>query len=223
VPKRRSSGPLTPGQLAELAEKSLHSAVVLISDAMDLFDHGSSPHAYAAAVLAGEEFGKCQLAVGTIGRTDADGAYWKDFWSSFYNHGPKLAYAARIAAPYVAEGLIDAFIEFLGRALQEQRREAGIYVNVVDGAIVTPGDEISEDEARKAIETLAPVIDLYDRMFKESGLAAAMLSGRPNAERMRAALESRDLNEVRRVWEETTGAPPTDYHLATIEDSWRDE
>ncbi|MPZ53323.1 MAG: AbiV family abortive infection protein [Acidimicrobiia bacterium] len=60
VPGRRSTGPLTREQLAELAEKSLQSAVVLISDATDLFEHGSTPHAYATAVLAGEEFGKCQ-------------------------------------------------------------------------------------------------------------------------------------------------------------------
>lgn len=223
MPKKKASGPLGREQLANLAEASLHGAVVLIADAMDLYQRGSVPHAYATAILAGEEFGKCQLAVGTIGSGAKGSDYWREWWATFYGHGPKLARAAHLAAAWVPTALVDAFVRLMDAALTTQRREVGLYVDIVDGEVVTPGDAISDQEAREAIEVFGSVIDLYDRMFKPTGLARAMLKSQPQAETMRAALDSRDLEAVREAWKETTGEPASDWQIAMIERTWHEE
>jgi AbiV family abortive infection protein len=186
VPSQRASGPLTDEQLAALAGASLQSAVVLISDALDLHKLGSVPHAYATAILAGEEFGKCQLAVGAVGHIAsaeeaAEDRYWRQFWTSFYGHGQKLIRTAWIAKAWIADELVDAFVALLDGALFSQRREAGLYVDVIDGVVVTPGKAISEAETGEALDVIGGVIAAY-----RSILVPASLSSCCSRDRMRS-------------------------------------
>jgi AbiV family abortive infection protein len=97
VPTKKASGLLTAEQLGAIAEVSLENAAYLIGEARGLIATGAVARSYSLAVLAAEEFGKCQLAVGSVGREAEQADYWKEWWSVFYGHGPKLARAAEIA------------------------------------------------------------------------------------------------------------------------------
>jgi AbiV family abortive infection protein len=154
VSRKRQKGPLTPKQLGEVAEASLANAADLIGEARALFEAGAVARAYSLAVLAGEEFGKCQLAIGSVGRDTAGDDYWRDWWAVFYGHGPKLAQAAFIANQFLSMELVEAFLRILEPALEDQRREVGFYVDVVAGGAVSPATAIDAEEARDAIGNL---------------------------------------------------------------------
>jgi AbiV family abortive infection protein len=219
VPSKSSKacGPLDPEQLEDVAEASMANAVVLLADARRLAGAGSVATAYSMAILAGEEFGKCQVAIGAVGRVDPSEDCWRDFWRAFYGHAAKLARAARIMYRWLPKELVERFVGVLKPALEQQRREAGLYVDVVNGVAVTPDERITEDEATDAIETIGAVLGLYSAIFStENPLAEAFARSRPQALRMRAAIESRDREEIRRVWHETTGRALGDAELDSM-------
>jgi AbiV family abortive infection protein len=86
------------------------NAVVLLADARRLAEAGSVATAYSIAILAGEEFGKCQIAIGAAGRVDPSDEYWRDFWRAFYSHADKLARAAHVMASWLPPELVERFI-----------------------------------------------------------------------------------------------------------------
>lgn len=193
------------------------NAVVLLVDASRLAETGSFATAYSMAVLAGEEFGKCQVAVGAVGHIDPSEEYWRDFWRAFYGHADKLARAAHTMSNWLPDELLGRFVRVLKPALEQQRREAGLYVDVVNGVAVTPDERITEEEATDAIETIGAILDLYSATFSEDNpLGEAFTRSGPQAQRMRAAIESRDRQEVRRVWGETTGHTLDDDELDSM-------
>ena len=213
----KARGPLSPEQLGDVAEASMANAVVLLADARRLADAGSVASAYSMAILAGEEFGKCQVAIGAVGHVDPGDGYWRDFWRAFYGHADKLARAAHIMYSWLPYELVERFVGVLKPALEQQRREAGLYVDVVNGVAVTPDERITEDEATDALETIGAILELYSAMFSdENPLAEAFAQARPEALRMRAAIESRDRDEIRRVWRETTGRTLDDDKLDSM-------
>ncbi len=228
VPNKKASGPLSAIELATLAEASLTNATAIVGEARMLHDAGSIPRSYSLAVLAAEEFGKCQLAVGTLGRrpkdAEAEAAYWKEWWGIFYWHGPKLVRAAGMAGQLLPVGLIEPFIRHLEAALRTQRRESGYYVDVVDGQVVSPMDAIGREEAAEAIQCFSIVIEAYADMFREVGLATAYLEQHDGKGRdMREALASRDPDRVRSTWEATIGNPIDEERLKDIVDGWAAE
>lgn len=137
MPRRKSSGPLTAEQLAVIAEASLANAVELISEARLLHDAGAYPRSYSLAVLAAEEFGKCQLATGTLGQSVDDAKYWKEWWVVFYGHGPKLTRAVATSL-FLTDELKAKFIALLETATKQQRREVGFYLDVREGQPTSP-------------------------------------------------------------------------------------
>ena len=191
VPNKKASGPLTPEQLATLAEASLSNAVALIAEARGLLVAGATARAYSIAILAGEEFGKSQLAAGAVGRVAETAGYWKSWWRDFYGHGPKLARAALNARMFLPTELVKGFSSTLERALKEQRRETGFYVDVVDGRPVSPVDAVDHGEAQAAIESFGAVIDGYAELFSGDGIAQAFVESHQAAQEMRSALNSR--------------------------------
>jgi AbiV family abortive infection protein len=195
------------------------NAVVLLADARRLAEAGSLATAYSMAILAGEEFGKCQVAIGAVGHIEPGDDYWRDFWRAFYGHADKLSRAARIMCDWLPSELVERFVGVLKPALEEQRREVGLYVDVVNGVVVTPDARITEAEATDAIETIGAILDLYSAMFSdENPLSTALAQARPQALRMRAAIESRDREEIRRVWRETTEHTLDDEELDSMLD-----
>jgi AbiV family abortive infection protein len=218
VAKKKASGPLSAEQLAAIAEAALSNSVRLIADARALFEVGSFARAYSLAVHAGEEFGKSQLAIGSIGRTTADAGYWKDWWRTFYGHEPKLASAASIAQRLVPDELLQPFVALLEAALGEQRRETGFYVDVADGAPLSPDEQITPREARNAVDSFGAVIDFYAAMFEDEGLANAFLrlTHDGSAAAMRAALESLDRQQIREAWSTRAGRRLDDAELDMI-------
>ena len=218
MPKRRADGPLTTEQLADLAEASLGNAVVLLADARRLLETGSLPLAYSVAIIAAEEFGKCQLAVGAIGSAEDPGIdYWKEFWATFYGHGPKLARMAHFATAWLSAEMVESFIETLEPALTEQRREKGFYVDVTQGRVVAPDEEITEAETSALLQTFGDVISSYAAIFDQANpLGTAFLAATSQAELMRAALETRDPNRIREAWETTTGRRLTEDEVQAL-------
>lgn len=214
---QRQSGPLTPEQLAELAEAALSNAADLLAEARLLAEHQAWARCYSLAILAGEEFGKAQMAIGTVGRHKEDDDYWRDWWKDFYGHSPKLARAANHAAAVIPEAIVQDFIRLLEPALQTQRREAGLYVDLVTGAVVRPESTITPVEAQTAIQIFGEVIDGFVAHFATTGLAETFLAAHrgPGAE-MRKALDSRDRDRIRATWEATTGRQPSEAELDHI-------
>jgi AbiV family abortive infection protein len=211
---KRASGPLTPTNLAEIAVASLANAVDLIAEARALFEAGAVARAYSIAILAGEEFGKCQLAIGAFGRLDSGAAYWKDWWSTYYGHGAKLARAAQLAVIAVPPELMAAFIGLLTPALRDQRRESGFYVDFVNGEALAPAQAIGADEAANAIGIFGEVIDHYSPTFADVSLKEAYLDAYAgDAAEMRAAIESRDRERIRDTWTRTVGRTLGDDEL----------
>lgn len=193
------------------------NAVVLLADARRLAEAGSVASAYSMAILAGEEFGKCQIAIGAVGHVDAGDAYWRDFWRSFYGHADKLARAAQIMYSWLPHDLVAQFVGVLKPALEQQRREAGLYVDVVNGVALTPDERITGAEATGALDTIGAILELYSAIFSdEKPLADAFAQARPEALRMRKAIESRDREEIRRVWLETTDRGLDDDELDSM-------
>jgi AbiV family abortive infection protein len=224
VAKKRSSGEHPPEPHAGAAEASLGNAAELIAEARALLEAGSHARAYSLAIVAGEEFGKCQLAIGSVGRGHETDDYWKEWWGVFYGHGPKLARAASIAARFLPVDLVEAFTRILEPALKDQRREIGFYVDVSAGDPVLPTTAIQDDEARDAIEVFGSVIDQYVGLFEGSGLAQAFIQANSGpAMEMRAALDSGDRETIRSAWEATTGRRPSDAELEGIMSMLSDE
>ena len=129
------------------------NAVELMQESRLLRDTAAIPRAYSLAVLAAEEFGKCQLAIGTVGGTRSDSAYWKDWWKTFYGHGPKLVRAIDSAMFLPAE-LKSKFRELLEAATKERRREMGFYVDFRTGGAISPHEAIDREEVAEAIACL---------------------------------------------------------------------
>jgi hypothetical protein len=93
-------------------------------------------------------------------------------------------------ATWLPPELVERFIGVLRPALEQQRREAGVYVDVVDGVALTPDERITEEEATDAIETIGWILDLYPAVFSdENPLVEAFTRSHPDALRMRAAIE----------------------------------
>jgi hypothetical protein len=106
---------------------------------------------------------------------------------------------------------------FSNRAIKEQRREAGLYVDVVNGVALTPDERITEAETFDAIETIGTILEFYSAMFSgRNPLADAFAQARPEALRMRMAIESRDREEIRRVWRDTTDSALDDDELDSM-------
>ena len=199
-----------------IAEASLANAEELIGEARLLHDVGAYPRSYSLAVLAAEEFGKCQLATGTLGQSLDDAHYWKNWWAAFYGHGPKLTRAVATSL-LLTDELKSRFIVLLGTAIKQQRREVGFYLDVRDGQPTSPGDAIGPEEAAEAIMCFGEVIDMYASAFSEEGIAKAYLDSHQGpAPEMRAAIRSRDAERIRDTWESTTGLRPDDAMLAEI-------
>ena len=214
VPSKQASGPLSGDEVGMLAEASLSDAVELIKEARHLFAQKMYPRSYSVARLAGEEVGKCQLAVGMAGKHDAVAAYWKEWWRTFYSHGPKLARSAIAATQLLPVELIDSFLSILEPALNDQRREAGFYVDYVAGKPRGPSDAITAQVAFDAINCMGSVILSYDDHFSDGGLAEFFTLAHINdAIAMRAALGTRDREVIGATWAKTTGASAEDEFL----------
>lgn len=223
VPEKKASGPLTVEQLGCIAEKSLANAVTLLNEARVFFERGSPPRALALAILAGEEFGKCQLALGAIGLVNPDAEYWKDFWTAFYSHGEKLIRAAFIAVWGLDERLVEQFVKVLRSALSQKRREASFYVDVHLGEVVSPDEEIGEDEVLAALETFEFLIHGYAKIYDGRSLADEFVAETSKAQKMRIALDSRNVEDVKSVWLETRGLELTTSQLDWIVAGWVNE
>jgi AbiV family abortive infection protein len=208
VAKKRSSGPLTANQLCGIAEASLLNARQMISLARNLFVEGEYSTAYSIGVVAGEEFGKCQLAVGSVGLSDADDDYWKEWWKVFYSHGPKLVRAAQTAPVLLPAELMESFVSLLGPALRDQRRERGFYVEVVDGVVEIPEVAISESEAEALVNCFSWVIEGYASWLNGRSLSSVFMEANAGpAIEMRLALSTGDEEHIRKVWRASTGQP----------------
>lgn len=215
--RAQRTGPLSSDELAHLADASLGNSVVLIADARALLERGSAALAYSIAIVAAEEFGKCQLAVGAIGRLDSsDTDYWRGFWKTFYGHGPKLARAAHLAVRVLTTSDVTRFVAVLEPALREQRRERGLYVDIVGGRPVTPDEEITVLEATETVAAFGSVIDGYASIFDGVPLEAAIVAAHEEAKLMREALMSRDPARIRLAWEATTGRRLDDQEVRDI-------
>jgi AbiV family abortive infection protein len=207
---------MTAEQLAQIAEASLANAGELISEARLLHDAGAYPRSYSLAVLAAEEFGKCQLATGTLGQSVDDANYWKEWWAVFYGHGPKLTRAVATSL-FLTDEFKTKFIALLETAIKQQRREVGFYLDVREGQPTSPRDAIGPEEAAEAIMCFGEVIDVYASAFSETKMAKAYLDAHQgSAPEMRAAIRSRDPERIRDTWESTTGFRPDDAMLAEI-------
>jgi AbiV family abortive infection protein len=202
---RRESRPLNDKQLALLAKACLANSVNLIGLSEDLLQMGHVPRAYSLAITAGEEFGKAQIAIGRLGDSSASEATWKNWWRVFYSHDSKLTSALFISHLFVSNDALGLFVSVMGPALQEHRREWGLYVDVVNGALRTPDEAISYDEARHLIDILSKVIISYATIAPPDTLVEQLANAADSGREMRSALESRDPNVVRRTWEATTG------------------
>jgi len=202
---RRESRPLNDEQLASLAKACLTNSVNLIGLSEDLLQMGHVPRAYSIAITAGEEFGKAQIAIGRIGDSFANEVTWKNWWRVFYSHDSKLTSALFIAHLFVPNDALGSFVSAMEPALREHRREWGLYVDVVNGSPRTPDEAISYDEARHLIDILSQVITSYATISPPDHLDRQLADAVGVGREMRAALESRDLNIIRRTWEATTG------------------
>ena len=217
VSSKRSSGPLTATQLSEIAEASLLNARQLISLARDLLSAGIFSTAYSIGVVAGEEFGKCQLAVGSVGLSGADDVYWTEWWKTFYSHGPKLVRAAQAAPVLLPDALMESFVSILEPALREQRRERGFYVEVVNGEIETPSVAISESEAEELVKCFSFVIEGYVSWLGGGSLAEVFIEADSGpAVEMRSALLTGDTEHIRNVWQASTGQPMDEAILSAF-------
>jgi AbiV family abortive infection protein len=217
MPRKKAGGPLTAEQLGAIAEMSLANASELIAEARGLLEADAIARSYSIAVPAGEEFGKCQLAIGTVGRGPEDANYWKEWWSVFYGHGPKLARAAALATRFLPVELVETFVTILESGLKQQRRESGFYVDFAEGRPLSPAEAIKPQEALGAIRCFGTMIDLYATVFENVGLAQAFQNvdaGR--AREMRPAVESRDRERIRNTWEGTIGRRPDDVEIHRI-------
>jgi len=217
VPRRRELRPLDAEQLASLAQACLVNSIELIVEAQELLDVGHIPRAYSIAVTAGEEFGKSQLVIGLVGATSRDAEEWRTWWKGFYSHGDKLARAIVNARTLLPEELITSFAAVMIPILKEQRREWGLYVDMVEGVPRSPQQAISLDDAHALIAMLSEVIHTYALISPPNTLRDRFLEAhRGPAQEMRAALDSGNAEVIRTAWERTTGQPIDDALLAWI-------
>lgn len=89
--KREAEGPpLTKEELGSLSLKSYENAVELVSEAELLFAHSHFARTLFLSQIAGEELGKCFIALTAIPFVILGKIDWPHFWWRFRNHNEKL-------------------------------------------------------------------------------------------------------------------------------------
>lgn len=132
--------------------RSAHNnAIDLLQDAEILFEKERYSRAYALAFTALEEIAKSQLAADvSTGFIDE-----KEFWKYYWKHEKKIgrmAWATEDAKHYL--DLLEDGQEVEIEKPTFGNRNAGMYVSMVDGKVVSPSDAISRDDARAIIHTV---------------------------------------------------------------------
>jgi AbiV family abortive infection protein len=144
--------PQTPRDKFLALYRSAHNnAVDLLRDAEVLFEKERYPRAYALAFTALEEIAKSQLAADVFTGLIQE----KEFWQYYWKHEKKIdrmAWATEDANRY-----LDLLED--GRELEIEEptfgtRNAGMYVSMTNGKVVSPSDVISRDDARSIIHTV---------------------------------------------------------------------
>jgi AbiV family abortive infection protein len=154
-----------------LAFAALSNSAVLLAEAEQLADLGSSARAYALAVLSSEELGKCQFCILVLGLSSTVVVPPKVFWDEFSEHKRRLTRSGAFDLLLREARLSDA--EAI-RALPHnsdkvhKRRLRALYVDYQAGLVLTPAD-ISEREARDLIGAVRDQVSLLQRGFAASG------------------------------------------------------
>ena len=151
---------LTTEQIGELAHKSLENSIALLDEAEGLASFEKYPRAFSLGVLAAEEFGKFLMCFGGMAHRPEDASYWTDFWSRFYDHRPRYESAFGWVMLYLpkeeAENIWAKFTQHVRADLD--RKLAGLYVDVVDGAVRSPDEMIGPEEAFDSLQVFEVVI-----------------------------------------------------------------
>lgn len=145
-----------------LAAAAIHNAHRLLRDGWFLLEAGSYPTAQSLAVLALEEAGKA-VACHRIAGADEQANTRSQFVRQLTLHTAKLQRARNFldlldALP--AGGMADTQAEYLEKLISQARDDndnkmRGFYVDLDDTDQVRTPEDVSNDEARLALETAA--------------------------------------------------------------------
>ncbi len=144
--------------LLQLALAAEANARELINDAEVLLAAGRWPRAYALAVLAHEEFGKCNMAMALVAAPPAarTPARLRELTG---DHKRKLAstlqHEAMVGGPDQEAKLLGS--PELARNANE-RKQRGFYVDFADDGSLRLPSEIGEDEARAQVASVRKTV-----------------------------------------------------------------
>lgn len=192
--------------MADLAEASLRNAARLLDDADVLLSAGRFPRAVALAVLATEEFGKCVMAVGSVGRDRSDVEYWRRFRRDMRHHPSKGEVAVEIAGDVLADP--ERWFAYQADApkvaeVAQELKFAAIYVDLgEDGRVRTPESLITETLARVVVAALGAEIRRWDQFLRDADFRLLLRKIYPEMARMTDRFTSEDPEEVARAYEE---------------------
>jgi AbiV family abortive infection protein len=151
---------LTVGQLHQLRLQIFDNAESLHKEAKLLLDHGYYARAYLLAYFSCEELGKLPIIVGAVGCLESGATVdWKKVMRRFRDHKAKVdsddmhQYMFGVDLDLVSnsdlEWLVDARKKSAGRVALKNK---STYVDVQDGRMVLPLNEIDVNHATKMLE-----------------------------------------------------------------------
>lgn len=198
---------LTTAELGGLAEATLENSLTLLEDAEVLAVNGRWPRSFALTILAGEEFGKVMMCLGTLGnpRSDDDD-FWTEFWQRFKGHKPKYENVFNMASTFFAEEEVSRdFRDHAGdHAKADQAlKMAALYVDYTDG-LSRPRDRVGEREVDAALQVYGMVIRSWAAATGPD-VAEKFVELEVDAQRLQEARASGDQAEVERVLRDQFG------------------
>jgi AbiV family abortive infection protein len=128
-----------------------NNAIELLQEAEILFEKERYSRAYSLAFTALEEIAKSQLAADVSTGLIEEKEFWQHYWKHEKKIG-RMEWASEDAKRYL--DLLEG-----GQELEIEKptfgtRNAGMYVSMANGKVVSPSDVISRDNARGIIHTV---------------------------------------------------------------------
>ena len=147
-------------QLHELRLSIFDNAESLHKEAKLLYDNGMYARAYLLAYFSCEELGKIPIIVGALGQLIQDKEEdWSKVNNRFHNHKAKVE--SEDFHHYVfaleADLLGNSDVKWLEKQKEKARskvdeKNRSTYVDVVEGKIVLPAEQVSAEKAKDMIE-----------------------------------------------------------------------
>jgi AbiV family abortive infection protein len=151
---------LSSRQLGEFALAALRNAVLLVQEAEILSERERWPRAYALAILAGEEVGKCMSCVGAATSGPHDEKFWRKFHRSLNDHKAKYGITlanvvAAMSDQQQANVVRGRFATILGE--DYDLKLASLYVDFSGDQPSDPVRDVHSEVAREAIRVIGEI------------------------------------------------------------------